>query len=106
MIGVGGVVGCVLVVLVMSLILSVVVVGIVGFVVEVNVQVVFFLFDGQWLKGDFYVYLCYSKDISNNLVGKIVCYVEDIGFDFLVIIDYDNYVDGDIVGYIWVDFEW
>lgn len=61
------------------------------------------LTDGVWMKGDLHVHSRHSLDSTNHSERRIIEDAERIGFDFLLISDHDNHVDGDTAHHTWSD---
>jgi hypothetical protein len=59
--------------------------------------------EGVWVKGDWHMHSRHSTDSSNNPVGKIIGFAEEMGFDYLVITDHDVHVAGDVANHTWAD---
>lgn len=58
---------------------------------------------GVWVKGDWHMHCCHSTDSTNNPVGKIIRFAEDMGYDYLAITDHDVHVNGDVANHTWAD---
>jgi hypothetical protein len=63
------------------------------------------LTDGVWMKGDLHVHSRHSKDSTNHPEARIIADAERVGFDFLLISDHDNHVNGDTAHNTWSDPE-
>ncbi|RSV44748.1 histidinol-phosphatase [Sphingomonas sp. ABOLD] len=63
------------------------------------------LTEGVWMKGDLHVHSTHSKDSTNHPEARIIADAERAGFDFLLISDHDNHVDGDVAHNTWSDPE-
>ncbi len=63
------------------------------------------LTDGVWMKGDLHVHSRHSKDSTNHPEARIIGDAERAGFDYLLISDHDNHVDGDTAHHTWSDPE-
>lgn len=63
------------------------------------------LTDGAWMKGDLHVHSRHSKDSTNHSERQIIDFAEHVGFDFLLISDHDNHVQGDVAHHSWSDPE-
>ncbi|UYY75911.1 CehA/McbA family metallohydrolase [Sphingomonas sp. R1] len=63
------------------------------------------LTDGVWMKGDLHVHSRHSKDSTNHSVARIIADAERASFDFLLISDHDNHVNGDTAHNTWSDPE-
>ncbi|PTS87663.1 histidinol-phosphatase [Sphingomonas sp. HMWF008] len=63
------------------------------------------LTDGVWMKGDLHVHSNHSNDATNHSERRIIDDAEAAGFDFLLISDHDNHVNGDVAHNTWSDPE-
>ena len=50
--------------------------------------------EGVWLRGDLHVHSDHSDDAEDNPMDVIVAKAESLGFDYFVVTDHDNHVDG------------
>lgn len=51
--------------------------------------------DGRsWLRGDLHLHSDHSTDAADNRMDAIVARAERVGFDYFVVTDHDNHVDG------------
>jgi hypothetical protein len=51
---------------------------------------------GSWLKGDLHVHSKHSTDAMDTTVAEVIAKAESLGFDFFVLTDHDNHVEGKI----------
>jgi hypothetical protein len=51
---------------------------------------------GLWLKGDLHVHSNHSTDAMDTTVAEVIAKAESLGFDFFVLTDHDNHVNGQI----------
>jgi hypothetical protein len=51
---------------------------------------------GMWLKGDLHVHSRHSTDALDTTVAEAIAKAESLGFDYFVLTDHDNHVDGNI----------
>jgi hypothetical protein len=51
---------------------------------------------GLWLKGDFHVHSHHSTDAMDTTVAEVIAKAESLGFDYFVLTDHDNHVEGKI----------
>lgn len=50
--------------------------------------------EGVWLRGDLHLHSNHSNDALDNDMATIVARAESLGFDYFVVTDHDNHVDG------------
>ena len=51
---------------------------------------------GVWLKGDLHVHSHHSTDAMDTTVAEAIAKAESLGFDYFVLTDHDNHVQGNI----------
>ena len=51
---------------------------------------------GFWLKGDLHVHSKHSTDAMDTTVAEVIAKAESLGFDYFVLTDHDNHVEGKI----------
>ena len=51
---------------------------------------------GVWLKGDLHVHSKHSTDAMDTTVAEVIAKAESLGFDYFVLTDHDNHVEGKI----------
>ena len=51
---------------------------------------------GLWLKGDLHVHSRHSTDAMDTTVAEAIAKAESLGFDYFVLTDHDNHVQGNI----------
>jgi hypothetical protein len=51
---------------------------------------------GAWLKGDLHVHSKHSTDAMDTTVAEAIAKAESLGFDYFVLTDHDNHVEGKI----------
>ena len=51
---------------------------------------------GLWLKGDMHVHSKHSTDAMDTTVAEAIAKAESLGFDYFVLTDHDNHVEGKI----------
>jgi hypothetical protein len=51
---------------------------------------------GLWLKGDLHVHSLHSTDALDTPVAEVIAKAESLGFDYFVLTDHDNHVEGKI----------
>jgi hypothetical protein len=51
---------------------------------------------GVWLKGDLHVHCNHSTDAMDTTVAEAIAKAESLGFDYFVLTDHDNHVEGKI----------
>jgi hypothetical protein len=51
---------------------------------------------GLWLKGDLHVHSNHSTDALDTTVAEVIAKAESLGFDYFVLTDHDNHVEGKI----------
>jgi len=51
---------------------------------------------GTWLKGDLHVHSNHSTDAMDTTVAEVIAKAESLGFDYFVLTDHDNHVEGKI----------
>jgi len=56
---------------------------------------------GLWLKGDMHVHSHHSTDAMDTTVAEAIAKAESLGFDYFVLTDHDNHVQGNIT--TWAD---
>ncbi len=50
--------------------------------------------EGVWLGGDLHLHSAHSNDAQDSPVDLLVAQAESLGFDYFVVTDHDNHVDG------------
>jgi hypothetical protein len=51
---------------------------------------------GTWMKGDLHVHSLHSTDALDTTVAEAIAKAESLGFDYFVLTDHDNHVEGKI----------